>query len=104
MNAEPQMLYIGTSGEGFRPFMRFTNVPTITDVTCDMTSPFWEKTYEEDTLMDISEGDSWSFSFNMSARQKRRFERFIKGQSNNWRKAHGMRLIRVPLRERRKRK
>lgn len=104
MRAEPQMMYIGTSGEGYRPFMRLANIPTITDVTCDTTNPLWEKTYEEDILMDISKGDSWSFNINMSARQMRRFERFIKGQSNNWRKAHGMRLIRVPLRERRKRK
>ena len=104
MRAEPQMMYIGTSGESFRPLMRFRDIPTITDVTCDTTNPLWTKTYEEDILMDISKGDSWSFSFNMSARQKKLFERFIKGQSNNWRKAHGLRLIRVPLRERRKRK
>ena len=96
MNAEPQMMYIGTSGD-FRPFMRFTNVQTI-------TSPFLEKTYEEDTRIDFSEGDSWSFSFTMSARQKRLFERFVMGQSNNWRKAHGLHLIRVPVKERRKRK
>ena len=96
MKAEPQMMYIGTSGD-FRPLARFTNVPTI-------TSPSFEKTYEEDTRIDFSEGDSWSFSFNMSARQKRLFERFIKGQSNNWRKAHGLHLIRVPVKERRKRK
>lgn len=102
MKFEPHMLYIGTSGESFRPLMRFTNTPTITDVTCDTASPLLTKTYEEDTRIDFS--DSWSFNINMSARQMRRFERFVKGQSNNWRKAHGMRLIRVPLRERRKRK
>ena len=102
MKFEPQMMYIGTSGESYRPFCRLANIPTITDVTCDTTNPLWTKTYEEDTRIDFS--DSWSFSLNMSARQKRLFERFIKGQSNNWRKAHGMRLIRVPLRERRKRK
>lgn len=104
MKFEPQMMYIGTSGEGFRPFLRFANTPTITDVTCDTGSPLWTKTYAEDTQMDFGKGDSWTFGFNMSARQKRLFERLAKGQSNNWRKAHGMRLIRVPLRERRKRK
>lgn len=104
MNFEPQMLYIGTSGEGYRPFLRFANTPTITDVTCDTTSQFWVKTYEEDTRIDFGEGDSWSFNFNMSKRQKKLFERLIKGQSNNWRRLHGMPLNRVPLRERRKRK
>lgn len=33
MRTEPQMMYIGTSGEGYRPFMRLANIPTITDVT-----------------------------------------------------------------------
>ena len=104
MKFEPQMMYIGTSGEGFRPFMRFANTPTITDVTCDTTSPLWTKTYEEDTRMDFSEGDSWSFNFKLSARQEKLFMLRLTGQSNNWRKAHGLHLIRVPLRERRKRK
>ena len=104
MNFEPQMMYIGTSGEGFRPFLRFANTPTITDVTCDTTNPLWTKTYAEDTMMDFSSGDSWSFNFNMSARQEKLFMFCLTGQSNNWRKAHGLHLIRVPLRERRKRK
>ena len=97
MNIEPQMLYIGTSGESYRPLMRFTNVPTI-------TSPYWKKTYEEDTQMDFSSGDSWSFSFKMSARQERLFMFRLTRTSNNWRRLHKLHLIRVPLRERRKRK
>lgn len=97
MNFEPQMMYIGTSGESFRPFARFTNTPTI-------TSPYFEKTYEEDTRMDYGASDSWTFNFKLSARQEKLFMLRLTGQSNNWRKAHGLHLIRVPLRERRKRK
>lgn len=92
MKFEPHELRVGTWHDGWNKFAELTEVPTV------------EEPYAEDIqCVGIRPTSSFTFEMNLTARTYKILNRLAK-RGNNWRRLHGKSLIRVPLRERRKRK
>jgi hypothetical protein len=72
----------------------------IEDVICYTDEPAEE---EACTGIDLSSSDSFTCTFEMqlTCKEYKRISSIV-GRGNNWRRMHGKRLIRVPLKERRK--
>ena len=92
MKFEPHELYVGTWHDGANKFAELTEVHTVGE------------TYAEDIqCVGIRPTSSFTFEMNLTTRTYKILNRLAK-RGNNWRRIHGKHLIRVPLRERRKRK
>ena len=84
-------------------FLRVGSDPPIKlgDVTCIMEEP----KYAEDEVyvgIDLSSSATYSFDVQLDSKQYKRITSFV-GRGNNWRRMHGKKMIRIPLKERRKR-
>lgn len=74
----------------------------LNDVTCVTEEP----EYAEDEVyvgIDLSSSSSATYSFDvqLDSKQYKRITSFV-GRGNNWRRMHGKKMIRIPLKERRK--
>jgi hypothetical protein len=85
-------------------FLRAGSDPPIklNDVTCITEEP----QFSEDEIyagIDLSSSDSFTYTFEMqlTCKEYKRISSIV-GRGNNWRRMHGKRLIRVPLKERRR--
>lgn len=83
-------------------FLRVGSDPLIklNDVTCVMEEP----KYAEDEVYvgtDLSSSESYSFDVLLDRKQFKRITSFVR-RGNNWRRMHGKKMIRIPLKERRK--
>ena len=92
MKFEPHEIYIGTFHNGADMFAKLTEVPTVE-----------EPCAEDIQCVGIRPTSSFTFEMNLTTRTYKILNRLAK-RGNNWRRIHGKHLIRVPLRERRKRK
>ena len=73
----------------------------IEDVTCITEEP----EYAEDEVyvgIDLSSSATYSFDVQLDRKQYKRITSFVR-RGNNWRRMHGKKMIRIPLKERRKR-
>lgn len=80
-------------------FFRFESGPPvkIEDVVCHTDE------YAEDRIyfgLDLGSPESYSFDIHPTSRQFKIIMHFA-GRGNNWRRMHGKKLLRVPLKERR---
>lgn len=83
-------------------FLRIGSDPPIklNDVICIMEEP----KYAEDEVyvgIDLSSSATYSFDVHLDSKQYKRITSFV-GRGNNWRRMHGKKMIRIPLKERRK--
>lgn len=87
-------------------FLRFGSDPPvkIEGVTCYTDEPV-EDRYAEDEVyagIDLSSSTSYTFEMQLTCKAYKRITSLV-GRGNNWRRMHGKKLIRVPMKERRKR-
>lgn len=76
----------------------------LNDVTCVTEEPEEEPKYAEDDVyvgIDLSSSATYSFDVQLDSKQYKRITSFV-GRGNNWRRMHGKKMIRIPLKERRK--
>lgn len=87
-------------------FLRFGSDPPIKieDVICYTDEPEEELKYTEDEVyvgIDLSSSATYSFDVQLDRKQYKRITSFVR-RGNNWRRMHGKKMIRIPLKERRK--
>jgi hypothetical protein len=89
-------------------FLRFGSDPPIKieDVICYTDEPEEELKYAEDEVyagIDLSSSDSFTYTFEMqlTCKEYKRISSIV-GRGNNWRRMHGKKMIRIPLKERRR--
>lgn len=88
-------------------FLRIGSDPPvkIEDVVCYTDEPEEPKPVEDDAYVGIDLGSSDSFTYTLemqlTCKEYKRITSLV-GRGNNWRRMHGKRLVRVPLKERRK--
>lgn len=86
-------------------FLRFGSDPPIKieDVICYTDEPATDKYAEDGGYMgiDLSSSESYTFEFRLTSKQVKRLTSVL-GHGNNWRRMHGEKLIRIPLKERKR--
>ena len=87
-------------------FLRFESGPPIKieDVICYTDEPATDE-YAEDKVyvgLDFASSATYTMEIKLTAKALKGIMR-LGGRGNNWRRMHGKKMIRIPLKERRKR-